>query len=45
MNPRDPYDEPNTGTGDPSHEPPVTPTEPPTTGSGDPAHRRDDDEH
>ncbi|QWT19682.1 hypothetical protein KPL74_18270 [Bacillus sp. NP157] len=43
MPPRDTYDDPTTGSGDPSHGQPPGPTEPVTTGSGDPQHKRDGD--
>lgn len=39
MHPRDPDDEPTTGSGDPQHRTPDAPEEPVTTGSGDPQHR------
>jgi hypothetical protein len=43
MPPRDTYDEPTTGSGDPTHGQPPGPVEPVTTGSGDPQHKRDVD--
>lgn len=43
MNPRDTYDEPTTGSGDPTHGQPPGPIEPVNTGSGDPQHKRDTD--
>lgn len=38
MKPDDLDDEPNTGSGDPTHRTPQVPEEPVNTGSGDPAH-------
>ena len=36
---RDPYDEPTTGSGDPTHGEGETPEKPVNTGSGDPQHK------
>lgn len=45
MPPRDTYDEPTTGSGDPSHGQPPGPVEPVNTGSGDPQHKPDAPQH
>ncbi|MDR6937630.1 MULTISPECIES: hypothetical protein [unclassified Luteibacter] len=44
MNQREPYDDPTTNSGDPTHGQPPGPEEPVTTGSGDPQHRMPQDD-
>jgi hypothetical protein len=43
MPPRETYDDPTTGSGDPTHGLPPGPAEPVNHGSGDPQHKRDTD--
>ena len=45
MKERDTYDDPTTGSGDPTHGEGPKPEEPVTTGSGDPQHKRPPEDH